>query len=135
MALKCLFLYWKAVLNTHSLYERAPSASLCVEDIIGTPFKTENNKCLANSYQPLEFCLSAGQIIAPSLHICRNQTIRGLSLVISLFMWSPPVSVLFLFTSRFKVHLKLLVLWAPWTGSMEIKPSRQNPPGRGGRLW
>lgn len=116
MVLKCMFLYWKTLLHTHSLYQRSPSASVHAQDFQRITFKTENNR-LANidSCWPLELCLSTGQIIASSLCICRNQVIRGLSLVI-FFSCGPPASEVFLFIAKFKVHVQWLVLLAPWMG-------------------
>lgn len=120
-----MFLYWKTLLhNTFTIPEVIICQHLC-SGLQRITFKTENN-CLANidSCQPLEFCLSTGQVIASSLCIHRNQIIRGLSLVIS-FSCCAPVSDVFLFIAKFKVHLQWLVLLAPWTVNVELRPSGQ----------
>lgn len=118
--------------NTPTYTFTVPEITICQCPCSGLQritFKTENNH-LANidSCRPLKLCLSTGQIIASSLCICRNQVIRGLSLVI-FFSCGPPASEVFLFIAKFKDHLQWLVLLAPWTANVELRPSRQTSLG------
>lgn len=87
---------------TKTLTFTIPEITICQHSCSGLQritLKTETNLANIDSCQPLEICLSTGQIIAFVLCICRNSVLRDLALVIS-FSCGCPVSEVFLFITK-----------------------------------